>query len=520
MFRDSVASFARKELGTGALERAHTPHFPHDVAKGACWRSIAGERRKRDQSSRTQGKPMSAVAKEVRPGEGATARLAEHVASRQYEELSVNVNHAFKRAFQDHLTCSIAGSAMPVSRALLEYFEETDATRAVTVIGTRQRLSAQNAALVNGANTHGLDFDDGHTNGSAHPSGAVFPAVLAAAEQYAATPHQIILAAVMGYDVMCRIAASGHPTTARQGWHNTAIAGVFGAAAAVSKVLRLDSEQTRNALGLAGSFSGGIREYLDEGAEIKRIHPGKAARDGLLCAELAKRGITGPSRVLEGRYGYGNVHARGEMKWDRLMQGLGQRYEIESAYFKPYPCCRHYHSVVDGILMLRQQHGFNAAEVRHIQIGIYAVGVNGHDHKHFDNLLDAQMSAPVAASLALVDGDIAAHRFLPESLNRAVVRRLIEVSDTAIDDECERIYPARRSGVVRIVLNDGRTFEKRVLDPKGEGENPMTDTDLQRKFVVNCEPLIGKAKCERLLAVIWDFDKTKNTAEIFNWISA
>jgi 2-methylcitrate dehydratase PrpD len=427
------------------------------------------------------------------------------------------VIHAFKRAFQDQVTCAIAGSAMPVSRALLQYFEETDATRVASVVGTRTRLSAQNAALVNGANTHGLDFDDGHTNGSAHPSGVIFPAVLAAAEQYGATPQRIIVAAVMGYDVMCRIAAAGHPSTARRGWHNTAIAGVFGAAAAVSKLLRLDSEQTRNALGLAGSFAGGIREYLDEGAEIKRLHPGKAARDGLLCAEFAKRGITGPSKVLEGRYGFGNVHADGEMKWDRLVLGLGERYEIESAYFKPYPCCRHYHSVIDGILSLREQHGFTQSQVKHIHIGLYAVGVNGHDHKHFDNLLDAQMSAPVAAALAVVDGDIAAQRFLPESLERPEVQRLIEASDTAVDEECERIYPGRRSGVVRIELNDRRSFEKRVLDPKGEGENPMTDVDLQRKFTVNCEPVVGKAKCERLRQVIWSFDQQPDVQELYEW---
>jgi 2-methylcitrate dehydratase PrpD len=460
---------------------------------------------------------MSAIPKEIRPGAGATARLAEHVATGQYEELSANVIHAFKRALQDHVTCAIAGSAMPVSRALLQYFEETDATRIASVIGTRTRLSAQNAALVNGANTHGLDFDDGHTNGSAHPSGVIFPAVLAAAEQYGATPQQIIVASVMGYDVMCRIAAAGHPSTARRGWHNTAIAGVFGAAAAVSKLLHLDSEQTRNALGLAGSFAGGIREYLDEGAEIKRLHPGKAARDGLLCAEFAKRGITGPSKVLEGRYGFGNVHANGEMKWDRLVLGLGERYEIESAYFKPYPCCRHYHSVIDGILGLREQHGFTQSQVKHIHIGLYAVGVNGHDHKHFDNLLDAQMSAPVAAALAVVDGDIAAQRFLPESLERPEVQRLIEASHTAVDEECERIYPGRRSGVVRIELNDRRSLEKRVLDPKGEGENPMTDVDLQRKFTVNCEPVAGKAKCERLRQVIWSFDQQPDVQELYEW---
>src|SRR5678815_116136 len=157
---------------------------------------------------------MSAVPKEINPGAGTTQKLAEHVASSRYEALSAQTVHAFKRAFQDHLTCAIAGSSMPVSRALLGYFEENDATRVATVVGSRARLSAANAALVNGANTHGLDFDDGHTNGSAHPSGAVVPAVLAAAEQHGASPREIIVATVVGYDVMCRIAAAGHPTTA------------------------------------------------------------------------------------------------------------------------------------------------------------------------------------------------------------------------------------------------------------------------------------------------------------------
>lgn len=452
-------------------------------------------------------------------GAGATARLASHVAATRYEDFTPQVVHAFKRAFQDHLTCAIAGSAMPVSRTLLDYFLETDATRAATVIGSGAKLSAPNAAFVNGANTHGLDFDDGHTQASAHPSGAVFPAILAAAEGSGATPREVITAAVMGYDVMCRIAAAMHPASARRGWHNTAIAGVFGAAAAASKILGLDTQRTQHALGLAGSFAGGIREYLDEGAEIKRLHPGKAARDGLLCAEFAKRGITGPSKILEGRYGFFNTHAGGQVKWERLMAGLGERFEIENAYFKPYPCCRHYHSVLDGILDLRGRHGFAAADVKLIEIGVYAVGANGHDHKHCDNLLDAQMSAPVAAALALVDGEVAAHHFLPESLERPQVQRLIEAATTRIDEECERIYPGRRSGAVRIELADGRSFEQRVLDPLGEGENPMTDSDLKRKFSANCEAVAGREKCERLMGIVWNFEQAPDLRELYDWMS-
>ncbi|MGA0115780.1 MAG: MmgE/PrpD family protein [Burkholderiales bacterium] len=450
-------------------------------------------------------------------GADATARLAQHITAARYDRLAAGTVHAAKRALFDFLTCAVSGSAMPVSKTLLSYYEETDATRSAAVIGSKSRLSAPNAALVNGANTHGLDFDDGHTHASAHPAGAVFPAILAAAEQHGRSPRDILLAATIGYDVMVRIAAAMHPGSARRGWHNTAIGGVFGATAAVSSLLGLDAAQTRNALGLAASFAGGIREYLDDGAEIKRLHPGKAARDGLLCAEFARRGITGPAQALEGRYGFFNVFVGGEVKWDRLFEALGERYEIEGAYFKPYPCCRHYHAAIDGVLDLRAQQGFAPAEVALIDIGLYAVGVHGHDHKHCDNLLDAQMSAPCAAALAVVDGGIAAHNFLPDSLARPEVRRLIEASDTRIDPECERVYPGRRSGAVRLTLRDGRVLEQRVLDPRGEGENPMSDADLEHKFMVNCEPLLGAAKCRRLLDTAWHFDAAPDAGELRSW---
>ncbi len=445
---------------------------------------------------------------------GASAKIAAHVANTCYEDLRPEVVHAFKRALLDHVTCALAGSSMPVSRALLSYFRETDASRVATVIGAGAKLSAQNAALVNGANTHGLDFDDGTTHGSAHPSGAIFPAVLAAAEQHGASPREIILAAVLGYDVMIRIAAAMHPHTARQGFHNTPLAGVFGAAAGVARLLKLDARQANHALGLAGSFAGGIRQYLDDGAEIKRIHPGKAARDGLLCAEFAKRGITGPAKVLEGRYGFADTHVNGQLKWDRLLDGLGRRYEISNVYFKPFPCCRHYHSAMDGIQSLRAAHGIRAADVASLRIGLYSVGVNGHDHKHCDNILDAQMSAPVGAALALADGDVAAHSFMPDSLARPDVRRLVNLAETRVDEECERIYPGRRSGVVEIGLKDGRRFEARVLDPKGEGENPMSDADLERKFTANCAPVIGKEKCDAVLETVWGFDRVRTLSAL------
>lgn len=448
---------------------------------------------------------------------GASRRIAAYAAGMTFAALPAATVHAYKRTMLDFLTCAITGAAMPVSKALLSYFEENDATRVSAVIGHGALLSAPNAALVTGANVHGLDFDDGHTHGSAHAAGVIFPAVFAVAQQRASSAHEIVSAVVAGYDVMCRIAAAMHPESARRGFHNTALAGVFGAAAAVSNLLKLDTAQTLHALGLAGSFSAGIREYLDEGAEIKRIHPGKAARDGVICAEFAKRGITGPSKVLEGRYGFFATHAAPQVKWVRLFDGLGQRYEINAVYHKPYPCCRHYHAVIDGIKALQRERRFTADDVEHADLGMYAVGVNGHDYKHCDTLLDAQMSAPIAAALAIVMGDVTAPMFVPATLDRPDVRALIERIDARLDDECERIYPGIRSGAAEIRLRDGTLLAKRVLEPKGEVKNPMTDADLEAKFRANCEPIVGRARCDQIIADVWRFDELGDASGFFKW---
>src|SRR5258706_366512 len=325
---------------------------------------------------------------------GASSRLAAHAAGLTFEKFPAATVHAYKRTMLDFLTCAVSGAAMPVSQALLAYFQESDATRTTSVIGSNAKLSAPNAALVTGANVHGLDFDDGHTQGSAHPSGAIFPAVMAVAQQQGSSARENVTAVGCGYDVMCRIAAALHPEAARRG---------------------------------------------------------------------------------------------------------------------------HYHAVIDGIKELQREHHFKADDVAHADLGMYAVGFNGHDYKHCDSLLDAQMSAPVAGALAIVLGDVTATMFVPATLDRPDVRALIERIDARIDDECERIYPGVRSGSARIELRNGTALEKRLLEPKGEVKNPMTDADLQANFRANCEPLLGSTRCDRVLADVWKFEQLGEVTQFFTW---
>jgi 2-methylcitrate dehydratase PrpD len=446
----------------------------------------------------------------------ATRRLARHVAGKRFEDLSERTVHGFKRALLDYLTTSITGSQEPVAHQMLDYLASVDESRTAAVVGHSKRLSVLNAALINGTSTHALDFDDGHTHGSAHPAGPNFPAVLAVAEQKARGAKDVILAIVLGYDVMLRVASAIHPHSALRGWHNTPVTGVLGAAAGVSRLIGNDEEQTLYAIGLAGSFAGGLFEFLGEGADVKRIHPGKAARDGILCAELGKRGVTGPMHVLEGKHGFFKAFVDGQVNWLRLMQGLGMRYEIEDAYFKPYPCCRHLHPIMDGIVMLKHKHQVNPAQVERIEAGSYAVGAR-HNHTSWEALLDAQMSMPCAAALALIEEDVTSPSFKPGRIDRPEVQGMIQKVRVYTDEDTDRLYPKRRGGVVTLVMKDGTRLTERVLDPKGEGENPMSDVDLERKFLSNCEPIVGKDKCARLLESVWAFDRLDNLALFYRW---
>ena len=147
-----------------------------------------------------------------------------------------------------------------------------------------------------------------------------------------------------------------HPSSRKRGFHNTPVAGIFGATAAVCVLYGLEEEDIKNAFGVAASFAGGLFAFLGTGAEVKRIHPGQAARDALLAVELTVKGLSGPKFVLECENGVFQAFAGGDISIDRLFDGIGERYEIMNVYFKPYPCCRHLHSSVDAVYKLRNKY--------------------------------------------------------------------------------------------------------------------------------------------------------------------
>lgn len=433
-----------------------------------------------------------------------TATLADWAAGLRFEDLPPEVVHQAKRVILDYLAATIVGSTAAPARIVQQWCAEVDSGTAAAVYGTSLRLSAPNAALANGTAAHGLEVDDGYTPGAYHPGGPNLSAILAAAEARGSAPQDILLATVVGFELSCRLAGAGHPATWRRGFHNTPIAGVFGAAAGVTKLLGGDADVVANALGLAGSHAGGLFEFLGQGAEVKRLHAGKAGRDGLISAELAARGLTGPRTVLEGTNGYAHAFADDQLDTGHLLDGLGSRWRILQTYVKPYPCCRHLHGPIDAILRLAEEAPIDVDGLRGVTVETFTAA-SRHDLTVVADLLDAQMSIPYAVAVTLLYGVPGLEHFQADVRRSAEVQRLVDLVQVREAEDCARDYPAMRPA--RVIL-DGTDGERRlrVDQPYGEPSNPVSDADLEAKLERLAGPVVGPGRIKRIISETWAFD--------------
>lgn len=434
--------------------------------------------------------------------DGLTGVVADWVERQHALPLPAEVSHHVKRLILDHLAGVIAGATTPVAQAVAAHARESYGGAEAVAIGAG-RLSVLGAALVNGTSAHGLEVDDGYTPGSVHPSAVALPAVLAAAQRYGSDPGRTLSAAAIALELTCRLAAAGHPATWRGHFHNTPLAGVLAAAAGVSALLGLDGDRIRDALGIAGSHAGGLFEFLGQSAEVKRVHPGKAARDGIASAQLAAAGVSGPRTVLEGTHGYFAAFAGEEWDPDTVSAELGERWVLLDTYVKPYPSCRHLHGPIDAALALRAEHGLTLGDVASVRVGTYAVAAQ-HAHTEVDSFLDAQMSIPYAVAVALARGEVALAEFGDDARTDAAIRALTRAVIVEVDDAAQQLYPKARPATVTLTLRDGRTLRRTVEQPYGEPANPMTDEALAGKFHALVDPVLGAGAASELIDAVWE----------------
>lgn len=333
-----------------------------------------------------------------------------------------------------------------------------------SVVGDSAWATPENAALVNGTIAHGLELDDTFEEGSLHPAVVIFPALFAVAEQERASYGRVLVAAAVGYEVMCRVGVLiGASESYGRGFHPTGVSGGIGAAAAVANLLGLSAPQAAAAVSLGANITAGSLEFLSDGSWTKRLNAGNAAAQGIRAARLAQAGFLAPDTALEGNYGFLNQYGHGAQGRELTLE-LGSSALATSIKF--YPCCRYMHGNID---LLREIHNeypeLDPTSVERIDAAVITAGAGlvsepAERKLVVNTAVDAQFNMPFGAALALTSGEATVADFDNAPEVAEGLAGLMAKVNCYTDDEIEAAYPASWQARVKVVLSDGREIER------------------------------------------------------------
>jgi len=425
--------------------------------------------------------------------------LARFVAGHASRGWSDAVEHEAHRTFYNWLGCAIGASRHEAADAALAAVQMLEPAPQASVLGRSERIDMASAALVNGITSHTFDFDDTHLKTIIHPAGPVASAVLALAEQRGASGRDVIDALVLGIDVACRVGNVMYPEHYDRGWHITGSTGMLGAAAGCSRLLGLDVAATTMALGIAASQPIGLREQF--GTMTKPFHPGAAARAGLMSALLASRGFTSSKRALEAPRGFVQV-VSDKRAWHEVTDELGSRFEISFNTYKPFACGIVIHPSIDACVQLRER-GIGPEQVARIELRVHPLVLELTGKKEPRDGLSAKFSVYHGCAAGLVFGRAGEAEFSDGIVNRpdvVALRRKVEATADASIDEA--------SADVTAVLANGERVHLFIEHAIGSLQRPLSQAQLDAKFAVLVEPVLGAVKvasigaaCQRLGAL-------------------
>ncbi len=421
-----------------------------------------------------------------------TLGLAEFAAGAAADTLPPAVETRARELLLDYLGVSIAGRALPSSVRAAEYAAASGSGEASVCL--RWRASAPLAALANGMAAHALELDDVTNVSSLHPGVVVWPAAMAALERRGGALGELLAAGVAGYEVTMRVGdALNAPAAYARGFHPTGVAGALGAAAAAASAGGATAAQTLTAMGLAGSMASGSMAYVQNGSDGKRLNAGWAAHSGLIAADLAAAGVTGPPDVLTGTYGLLRAYSN-EPRPQALAAVDRAAPALLDAAIKPYPCCRYIHPVIDACLRLRESEDFCADRLRTVTVSVLPGGgeiiAEPPERKlRPETRVDAQFSVYFAAAVTLIHGAPALASFDAPYLHDAAVGRLAARVQVMQDAELDARYPERWGCRLRAAFVDGGERRVLVKDPSGDPRRPLRAAELEAKFRSLADPV-------------------------------
>jgi 2-methylcitrate dehydratase PrpD len=428
------------------------------------------------------------------------AQIADYAIREQTSKLSDEVIHHAKRAVIDWYAALLPGSQVTPAILLEQAFAE-DLDRGGARLATGRRATLRAAALINGAASHSVEFDDIYRDAGYHPGSPVISAALAAAQSTGVSGETFLRGVIVGYEVSTRIGEAVMPSHYRF-WHTTGTVGCFGAAAAVATILGCNKEQFMHALATVGTFASGLQQAFLSQAMTKPLHGGHAADAGAMAAMAAAKGVTGALDILEGPKGFGAAMSV-EPDWSKATRGLGKDYHIVHVTFKNHGCCGHTFPAIDAVLALKAAHKLTHKDVKRIRLASYKAGLDIIDNANPEGEYQAKFSIQYTVAHALVHGSVRLNAFLPERMSDPDVRALMKKIEVVADPELSKGYPNQRAAQVEIETNDGRKLAHFQPTRKGDPEMPLSDEEVNDKFLELAEPVIGGAAARALLAELW-----------------
>ncbi len=447
-------------------------------------------------------------------GEPVSRILAEFLAEAGWDDLPPSAVAAAKLAVLDWFGSVLAGAHEPPARIAREVAGGLGKADEATVF-PNARASAAVAALANGVAGHILELDDIHKGSTVHGAAPIVPAALAVAEREHADGRAFLLAVALGYEAALRVGEAVNPSHYRY-FHPTGTAATFGAAAAAGSLLGLDAARMLDALGTAGTTAAGLWEFNADGAMSKHLHPGKAAFNGVLAADLAARGFTGATRILEGERGFFRATSA-EHDPARITDGLGKRWKIEENGYKLYSCCGHTHTAIDAALEIRAGLADPAAEIVAVEVATYGPGWEIVKEPNPSTPYRAKFSLAYVVAAALLEGragleQFAPQRFGPDGVRQPAIAAFLPRIAVRVDPDLTAAYPAAWPARLSVTLADGRVVRAGGDFPRGNAENPAPLSELRAKAHTLIAPLYGEATSEAVLDAVLEMDRVSDVA--------
>jgi len=435
------------------------------------------------------------------------------------DEVSLSV----RQRVLDVLGLCVAAHRLPTSAAIVGHVLDQGGHPQATAIGMPDRVTAAQAALVNGVLAHSLDYDDTHLPSVLHPSASVVPAALAAAEQAGADGELTIRAIAVGLEVAVRLGMAGYDEELgnsvyfEHGQHATSITGAMGSAVAAALLSGADEKGVLDALGLTASMASGIIEANRTGGTVKRLHCGLAAQAGVTAAQLVGRGFTGPPSVLEGRFGFFEAWLHGRFSSAAVTDGLGEDWSVPGIFFKPYPANHFTHAAIDAGLALRAR-GVRPEEVSSITVGvagavIRTIGQPIEVKRAPETGYQAQFSGPYAVVAGLLGGSglgVGLDDFTDDLARDPLRRSLMARVDVVADPRCDAIYPHQFPAVVTLRTATGEALLEEVLVNRGGPGRPLSDDDLATKFADNVTGRLPRDAADAVRRAVHDLPAARD----------